>query len=60
MEILRTPEGRFNNLPGFPYAPRFIDALPGYSGFRTPATSCRNGARKSRVPHLRPLLSRQS
>lgn len=34
MEILRTPEGRFNNLPGFPYAPHFIDRLPGYAGMR--------------------------
>ena len=34
MEILRTPEARFKNLPGFPYAPHFIDALPGYPGLR--------------------------
>jgi haloalkane dehalogenase len=34
MEILRTPEERFKNLPGFPYAPHFIDRLPGYSGLR--------------------------
>jgi haloalkane dehalogenase len=34
MEVLRTPEERFKNLPGFPYAPRFIDTLPGYSGLR--------------------------
>jgi len=34
MEILRTPEERFANLPGFPYAPRFIDRLPGYAGLR--------------------------
>jgi haloalkane dehalogenase len=34
MEILRSPEERFKNLPGFPYAPCFIDTLPGYSGLR--------------------------
>ena len=34
MPILRTPEARFENLPGFPYAPRYLDALPGYPGMR--------------------------
>jgi haloalkane dehalogenase len=34
MEILQTPEERFKNLPGFPYAPHFIDRLRGYSGLR--------------------------
>ncbi len=31
---LRTPEARFENLPGFPYAPCRIDDLPGYEGLR--------------------------
>jgi haloalkane dehalogenase len=31
---LRTPEARFENLPGFPYEPRRIDDLPGYEGLR--------------------------
>jgi haloalkane dehalogenase/tRNA(adenine34) deaminase len=34
MEILRTPEERFNNLPGFAYAPRYVDRLSGYAGLR--------------------------
>lgn len=34
METLRTPEEHFKNLPGFPYAPHFLDTLPGYSGLR--------------------------
>ena len=34
MPILRTPEARFENLPGFPYAPHYLDALPGYPGMR--------------------------
>jgi haloalkane dehalogenase len=31
---LRTPEARFENLPGFPYAPHRVDDLPGYEGLR--------------------------
>ena len=29
-DILRTPEERFNELPGFPYAPNYVDDLNGY------------------------------
>jgi haloalkane dehalogenase len=32
--ILRTPEERFANLPGWTFAPRYIDDLPGYEGMR--------------------------
>ncbi|WP_233838764.1 haloalkane dehalogenase [Paraburkholderia sp. ZP32-5] len=31
---LRTPEERFRNLPGWSFAPRYIDTLPGYQGLR--------------------------
>lgn len=31
---LRTPEDRFANLPGWPYAPHYADDLPGYQGLR--------------------------
>jgi len=34
MQLLRTPEERFLNLPGFPFAPHYLDALPGYEGIR--------------------------
>ncbi|HLL27275.1 MAG TPA: haloalkane dehalogenase [Xanthobacteraceae bacterium] len=34
MEILRTPEERFNNLPGFPSAPHYVDKLLGFPGLR--------------------------
>ena len=34
MNILRTPEARFSNLPGFAFAPHYIDDLPGYEGMR--------------------------
>jgi len=33
-EILRTPDDRFANLPGFPFAPHYVDDLPGYEGIR--------------------------
>jgi haloalkane dehalogenase len=31
---LRTPEERFLNLPGFPYAPSYVDDLRGFEGLR--------------------------
>ena len=34
IESLRTPDGRFRDLPGFGYAPNYVDDLPGYEGLR--------------------------
>ena len=34
IESLRTPEERFSVLPSFPYAPNYVDDLPGYEGLR--------------------------
>jgi pimeloyl-ACP methyl ester carboxylesterase len=34
MEILRTPDARFAALPGFPFAPRYFERLPGFDGLR--------------------------
>jgi len=34
IEAVRTPDARFANLPGFPYAPHYIDDLRGYEGLR--------------------------
>ncbi len=34
IESLRTPEKRFEQLPGFPYEPHYVDSLPGYEGLR--------------------------
>lgn len=34
IEALRTPDTRFADLPDFPYAPRYVDDLPGYEGLR--------------------------
>ena len=34
MKILRTPDERFDNLPGFAYAPNYMEDLPGYEGLR--------------------------
>ena len=33
-EVLRTPDERFDTLPDWPYAPRYIDDLAGYEGLR--------------------------
>ena len=46
MEILRTPDERFENLPGYSFDPHYVDDLPGYADLRmhyvdvrpTPAT----------------------
>jgi len=34
IEALRTPDVRFSFLPAFPYAPNYVDDLPGYEGLR--------------------------
>ena len=33
-EVLRTPDRRFESLPGFLYTPRYVDTLPAYEGLR--------------------------
>lgn len=34
MQVLRTPEERFARLPGYPFAPNYIEDLAGYEGLR--------------------------
>jgi len=34
IEYLRTPEARFDGLPGYPFAPHYRDDLAGYAGLR--------------------------
>jgi pimeloyl-ACP methyl ester carboxylesterase len=34
MDFLRTDEARFRDLPGYAFAPHYVDALPGYEGLR--------------------------
>ncbi|RAN40462.1 haloalkane dehalogenase [Hyphomonas sp. GM-8P] len=34
IEALRTPDDRFEGLPGWPYPPHYVDDLPGYEGLR--------------------------
>jgi pimeloyl-ACP methyl ester carboxylesterase len=34
MDILRTPDERFRDLPGFAFAPHYADELPGFAGLR--------------------------
>ncbi len=33
-DVLRTPDERFQGLPDFPFAPRYLDDLKGYDGLR--------------------------
>ncbi|MBW1785518.1 MAG: alpha/beta fold hydrolase [Deltaproteobacteria bacterium] len=33
-DVLRTPEERFENLPGYPFSGNYIEDLPGYEGLR--------------------------
>lgn len=33
-DAVRTPDDRFEDLPGFPFAPRYLHGLPGYEGLR--------------------------
>ncbi len=34
IETLRTPDDRFQNLPGYGFQPHYVDDLPGYEGLR--------------------------
>ncbi|NQY15268.1 MAG: alpha/beta fold hydrolase [Henriciella sp.] len=34
VEFVRTPDQRFDNLPGYNFAPHYVDDLPGYEGLR--------------------------
>ncbi len=34
IDALRTPDDRFDNLPGWTFAPRYVEDLPGYEGLR--------------------------
>lgn len=34
MDVVRTPDERFENLPNWPYAPNYVEGLDGYEGIR--------------------------
>ncbi|MEO1101406.1 MAG: haloalkane dehalogenase [Pseudomonadota bacterium] len=34
IDAVRTPDERFSNLPGYDFAPNYVDDLPGYEGLR--------------------------
>jgi hypothetical protein len=34
MDVLRTPDDRFANLPGYNFPPHYLDNLTGYEGLR--------------------------
>ena len=62
MTILRTPDERFEMLPGFPYEPHYLEQLPGYEGLRlhyvdaaptpltTATTASRSGDARDHAP----------
>jgi hypothetical protein len=33
-DVLRTPDERFGELPGYPWEPRYVDSLAGFEGLR--------------------------
>ena len=33
-EFLRTPDARFDDLPGYPFVPHYAENLPGFAGLR--------------------------
>ena len=45
MELLRTPDGRFDGLLDFPFAPHYVDDLPGYEGIRVHYVDTGSGRR---------------
>ena len=34
MEFLRTPDEKFDSLPGYPFSPHYVKSLPGFGGLR--------------------------
>jgi haloalkane dehalogenase len=50
MEVLRTPDERFRNLPGFAWSPKYIDDLAGFDGLRVHYVD--EGPRESAVTAL--------
>ena len=34
LDAKRTPDARFEDLPGYDYAPHYVDDLPAYEGLR--------------------------
>ena len=56
-DVLRTPDERFANLPGYPFAPHYISDLAGYPGLRVHYLDegpREGGAAVSHQPELRP------
>jgi pimeloyl-ACP methyl ester carboxylesterase len=47
---LRTPDERFANLPGWPFAPRYVEGLKGYEGLRMHYVD--EGPREAKVTFL--------
>ena len=57
MEALRTPEERFADLPGWPFAPNHLDDLAGYEGLRVHYVDEGEGERTFLCLHGQPTWS---
>jgi hypothetical protein len=44
--VLRTPDDRFGELPGYPYQPRYVEALAGFEGLRLHSRRLRTSVRE--------------
>ena len=54
MGALRTPDERFEDLPDWPYAPNYVDDLPGYEGLRVHYAQTGEGDRTFLCLHGQP------
>jgi pimeloyl-ACP methyl ester carboxylesterase len=57
MEVLRTPDECFADLPGFDYAPRYVDDLAGFEGLRVHYVDVGAGERVFLCLHGQPSWS---
>ena len=57
MESLRTPEDRFTALPGYPFAPHYLDDLPGFERLRVHYVDAGRGDRVFLCLHGQPSWS---
>ena len=51
-EVLRTPDERFENLPGYGFEPRYVENLPGFDGMRVhyiDAAGAEGGGEQGRI-----------
>ena len=57
MKALRTPDDRFRDLPDYPFAPNYVEDLPGYDGLRVHYVDESEGNRTFLCLHGQPTWS---